>query len=327
LPKLTTLFEGLTMLIFDDKVPGFKLWELLRSLDLPKSGAVVVSMDFIRLHAECSRATLYRWLTSNTFFWEWKNVEVGHLWIRYKSPRQVRKAQEDGKPSRHSAMAIRAKAEALREGYKLLTEYTLSDHVLEFVCPNGHEHKSTWRRFQVGQRCGTCSGRYLSHEEVARQFSQFGYELLSHYTGSFAALTVKCPKDHQYETKWTYFQKGRRCPQCANINKGGYSQTEPGTVYYIRFDLPGKSIWKIGITNGTVKRRFSGEKTPYEIVWHQRFDDGKIPRKIELQTLRRYRAYQYKGAELQSGNTECFTIDVLGYDKPLAQLSLGLISV
>jgi hypothetical protein len=90
----------------------------------------------------------------------------------------------------------------------------------------------------------------------------------------------------------------------------------------VRFDLPSGPIYKIGITNRTVKQRFSNEKTPYVILWQERHEDGSIPPKLEKTILKKYKKYQYKGDELESGNTECFTIDILGYDKSIAQLKL-----
>jgi hypothetical protein len=57
-------------------------------------------------------------------------------------------------------------------------------------------------------------------------------------------------------------------------------------------------------------------------VWETRYEDGKIPQQKEREILKKYKKHKYKGHALVSGNTECFTIDVLGYDKPIVQLKL-----
>jgi hypothetical protein len=102
-----------------------------------------------------------------------------------------------------------------------------------------------------------------------------------------------------------------------------YRKEKPGTLYYIRFDLPtGESIWKVGITNTAIAKRFAAETIPYTILYQEHHQDGSIPPAREKVILRKHKAFKYKGKALQSGNTECFTKDILGYDKPIAQLNL-----
>lgn len=57
----------------------------------------------------------------------------------------------------------------------------------------------------------------ITHEFVKEQFKKEGYELLSkEYVDVHTKLEYICPKGHKCSTTWTNFQRGRRCPHCAN---------------------------------------------------------------------------------------------------------------
>jgi len=90
----------------------------------------------------------------------------------------------------------------------------------------------------------------------------------------------------------------------------GYNGLKPGSLYYVRFDLPDGPVWKIGITNKSASWRFISEPTPFTIVWEHSFKDGRRPQQLERLILQKYRQHKYQGKELKSGNTECFVIDV-----------------
>ena len=54
-------------------------------------------------------------------------------------------------------------------------------------------------------------------QEVYDFFKEQGYELLStEYKNAHQKLQYKCPEGHIHEITWNNFQRGRRCPDCAN---------------------------------------------------------------------------------------------------------------
>ena len=56
-----------------------------------------------------------------------------------------------------------------------------------------------------------------SFEEIQRYFAQFGYSLLStQYCDPHSLLKYKCPEGHIGQIRWTCFQQGSRCAQCAH---------------------------------------------------------------------------------------------------------------
>jgi hypothetical protein len=213
----------------------------------------------------------------------------------------------------------RVKAAFEAEGYVLRGEYVGAIAKLEFTCPAGHDWAMSWHNFQNGSRCAVCAGNVVTREQVRDAFEAEGYTLRSEYVNSSTKLEYTCPSGHDRAVNWSNFQQGNRCAECS---KYGYDPLLPATLYYIRFALETGWIYKIGITRNTINRRFSREKTPFTVIWQQHYEDGRVAHEIEQEILRKHKKYQYRGNALQSGNTECFTHDVLKLDRDKVQLGL-----
>ncbi len=208
-------------------------------------------------------------------------------------------------------------------GWLLRSKYKNNSEKLEFTCDRGHEHQISWGKFRQGKGCIYCAGMVVTHEQVEAEFNQRGWELLSKYERAHQRLEFVCDRGHQHQISYHSFKQHTGCGLC---NPGGYNREHPGRLYYIRFDFPDRPpLYKIGVTNRTVKARFSTEKSPYTVLLDEWHKDGSISYDKEQTLLKRYKKYQYKGPKLlESGDTECFTKDVLGLDKPMAQLPLPL---
>jgi hypothetical protein len=200
--------------------------------------------------------------------------------------------------------------------------YKTNTDPLEAICPEGHPRTinlaaltQSKARGSKGNGCAQCDGQVVTIDRVRKEMADRNYTLLSKtYKNNQQRLKVICPVGCVTTIQWGHFNGGGNCGICF---PGGYNKAHPGTIYYVRFDLPtGESIWKIGITNQTIAKRFAADKIPYTVLFEQRFDDGSIPPELENRMLKKYKAFKYKGKALLSGNTECFTKDVLRKDKP-----------
>ena len=80
-----------------------------------------------------------------------------------------------------------------------------------------------------------------SQEYVSNYYRENGYILSSIYKGNNNKDSVKCPKGHQIEIKFSGFQQGNRCPECAGNIK--LSQ-ETVSTYYKQFGYLLKSTYK-----------------------------------------------------------------------------------
>jgi predicted RNA-binding Zn-ribbon protein involved in translation (DUF1610 family) len=204
-------------------------------------------------------------------------------------------------------------SEIAKDGYTLKSQYENSETHLDIECDQGHRYPATWKNFQQGYRCPEC--RKLTQEYVASEIAKDGHTLRSQYKNSQTRLDIECDKGHRYYPTWSNFQQGHRCPGCSVT---GYQPTKPGRLYYIRFDFPdGLSLYKIGITNRTIKQRFYGESTPYIVLRDLYYEDGAEALEEEDRIKKRHAKDQYTGPSLLvSGITECFTRDVLKLDTP-----------
>jgi predicted nucleic acid-binding Zn-ribbon protein len=111
------------------------------------------------------------------------------------------------------------------------------------------------------------------------------------------------------------------CPKCAGR---GFNLGKPGLLYYVRVSNPfGEPVYKIGITNGTVRKRFRNDIAEITIIETWYFENGAEAFEMEQDVLNDYDADRWTGPDiLESGNDELFTVDVLGLDKGAGQLEL-----
>jgi hypothetical protein len=166
-----------------------------------------------------------------------------------------------------------------------------------------------------GRNCPVCSDTKLSTSEFidrSRDVHGDTYDYsLSNYVNAKTDVVIVCKKHGSFLQNPSTHLKGSDCPDCAVT---GYKTSKPGTLYYVRFDLPELTLWKIGITNRTVRERFLGFKVQPVVLWQQRWEDGTIAyeREYEIKYGGKYDQYKYTGDPLiESGYTECFTIDIM----------------
>jgi len=115
------------------------------------------------------------------------------------------------------------------ENYQLLTkEYKSNRQRLEYICPKGHYGSIALYSWKNGRRCNKCAiilranQKRNSLEKVYDIISNSEYKYLSgKYKNSKSKLIIKCNKAHIYQTTFSDFVVGKRCPMCATINCTG----------------------------------------------------------------------------------------------------------
>jgi hypothetical protein len=148
-------------------------------------------------------------------------------------------------------------------------------------------------------------GSLYDYSKVAYKTSHVHVEIICLVHGSF----WQSPVNHVRGNK-------SGCPGCA---LSGYDQTKPGSLYYIAVKTDdGRILYKIGITNLTIERRFPvADRARIRVVKIWRFDIGQRAAEREAEIISEFSRYRYYGPAILvgSGNTELFTKDVLGLDK------------
>ena len=110
-------------------------------------------------------------------------------------------------------------------GYKLLSkEYISSSEKLKIKCPQGHIYDVKFNNFKNGNRCPECQRIYrYTFDDIKEIVENKGYKLLSkEYVNNNTKLSFLCPNGHEYETIFSCFQQGHRCPECAKEYYGDY---------------------------------------------------------------------------------------------------------
>ena len=103
---------------------------------------------------------------------------------------------------------------------------------------------------------------------------------------------------------------GSGCPKC---NNHSFRYDLPATMYYVK--LNAGEAYKIGITNSTVKRRFSADSLiKVDIIKEWQYATGKEAYIAEQKILREFNMYRHNLSILINGNTELFNKDVLKLD-------------
>jgi len=210
-----------------------------------------------------------------------------------------------------------------------LSPYTQSSDHHTFICPKHGEQMQYGAALMSGRKgCGPCGREQaqasltLSHdvfvEKVHEHYPDIA-DTLSAYTKSSDKHTFICPKHGQQSQYASALMRGiTGCPGCST--GGGFDVTRPAILYYVRVTLPGKdSLFKVGITNRSVERRFTGDDR--RIIFTLQtidYEIGEDALAAETAILDRYSADAYMGpAVLSTGNTELFVRDVLGLNRKL----------
>jgi len=82
----------------------------------------------------------------------------------------------------------------------------------------------SWAAYKKGQRCSICTGnkRKTISEVYDYIFSNGDLCLSNNYNGAFSYLKIKCGKCNKvYNSTWTNYQSGKRCVNCAILNRTG----------------------------------------------------------------------------------------------------------
>lgn len=104
-------------------------------------------------------------------------------------------------------------------GYELISQYYTANKKIEVLCSKGHNFITTYGKLQSGRRCPYCSGKFIHVNDVRQELTKDEYTLHSNFTTTSSKIWIKCNEDHMFETTYTHYKAGRRCPIC-NQSKG-----------------------------------------------------------------------------------------------------------
>jgi len=137
--------------------------------------------------------------------------------------------------------------------------------------------------------------------------------------GDAENILMRCDTcDYEWTGKASYYgnlrTKDEGCPACSGKLRG-FQKDIPGTFYYLQVDTPDGPLYKVGITNLTVSKRFCKEDLAKITVLREiHFDIGRKAYDLERYYLDTFASFKYSGDPVlkSGGNTELFTRNIFG---------------
>lgn len=190
---------------------------------------------------------------------------------------------------------------------------------VEIICNNCNS--SFWQKphnHLNGNKCPNCFGTHKkTTEEFIRESKKVHKERYDYsnviYKNNSSKVKIICKScKNEFCQIPTDHINGSGCPSCC----GGFNPHLPAILYYIKVEKENRNFYKVGITNRTVSKRFSGEMCHITVIKTKIYKKGIDAYNDEKEILERFKEYKYSGIPvIKSGNTELFTIDILNLDK------------
>lgn len=206
-----------------------------------------------------------------------------------------------------------------KAGFRLSAgeSYKNVDVPVAVVCTQcGAPSNKSYACLRRGDGCNSCYGNNPPTQDQMRFVAQaqgLTFLDLTDYINAQSKMSSECLTcGHQWQPRFYSVKQGHGCPVC---NCRGFKYDRPGTLYYLRFIFDGTAVYKLGITNLTVEKRFERETVKPEILATQFFDSGWECYKEEQRLLKKHAEFAYSGQPLleYGGNSELFTEDVVSY--------------
>lgn len=180
-------------------------------------------------------------------------------------------------------------------------EQTPNNHLSGNGCPECAKDKVIRAAKEFEEKAKALHGDVYDYTEVS-------------YNNSSTKVKIICPIHGAFSQNPDNHLQGHGCPSCAEY---GFNKNKPAIVYYIKVNYNGIVAYKIGITNRTVKARFTNDDlSKITVIKTWEYLLGAEAYNHEQKCIKLYKDYKYQGeAILSSGNTELFTKDILGLDQ------------
>ena len=201
-----------------------------------------------------------------------------------------------------------------------LVDYKDSKTKLKIKCLEHGVYETNPNNHLRGKNCPLCSRVYqgtkrMTQEEFIinsqkKHNYKFNYDNIK-YKLSNLSVTVTCPIHGEFDVTAGSHLHGTGCKYCTNEKSQGQKyKNKETTIYYVY--LPEFDLYKIGLTQTSIAKRFRHEPVELEVISSKLFKNGLEALILEQLILSKYRNVKYNGNKiLISGNTELFTEDIL----------------
>lgn len=166
----------------------------------------------------------------------------------------------------------------------------------------------------AGKGCNKCANNIQSQDEIVERFKSVHKDIYDYskvlYKNMHTKVKIICPKHGEfYQKPSDHIFNLQGCPSCGS---SCFSTQKPGTFYVLKVLHEDKVYYKIGITNKSLKQRYSSkhDKSRIKQCFKYTFKNGYLAQDMEYKLLQYFRMTKANINILLSGNTEILTQDV-----------------
>jgi len=146
-----------------------------------------------------------------------------------------------------------------------LVEYRNKSAKVKIICPEHGVFEQAANVHLKGNGCKYCSGKKFTKEmfvkkAIEKHGDKYNYSNVI-YVDNDTKVEIVCKEHGSWHTTPSNHLKGTGCPKCT---KYGFNKNKPGILYYLKIVHEGTVLYKIGITNKSVKERFCKETASIE---------------------------------------------------------------
>ena len=199
-----------------------------------------------------------------------------------------------------------------------LVKYVSPQSKVLIICPIHGSFEQSPHNHLLGKECTKCVRKdwalnnFIKKSILVHKL-KYNYNK-SEYVSNNTLIEIGCYLHGSFLIYPSQHLNGRGCLGC--ISKGGFDKNKSAICYYIKFELENQTLYKIGITNISVKNRLRGmrinEGVKTTILQELRFEYGKDALDMERGILKEFEEFKYQGMPIMdNGNSELFTKDIL----------------
>lgn len=219
--------------------------------------------------------------------------------------------------TRKEQITILNKANDNKYNYSKMKHYTNAKDKLKIICKKHGEFFQSYNHHKKGAGCPKCGNNTLIEKDFIKEANKIHSSKYNYSIVKIILMTkrvdILCPVHHIFKQTPSAHLNGSGCPECSN---GGFCSTKPAIFYYLKIFHENKYYYKIGITNRTIKKRYSlTDMKKITILMENHYKLGGEALRLETQLKRSYKKDRYIGKPiLKSGNSEIFVKDIMQLD-------------
>ena len=180
-------------------------------------------------------------------------------------------------------------------------------------CSKGHRWDCVPSSVLSGQGCPYCAGNIKRTTDEFAKLTSF--KVLGDYVNKETPILLECDQGHRWLARPGHITNSKSgCPECST---SGFDKNKPAICYYVKITKNNETYYKVGVTNRTVRDRFSSDRDKTILILKETwYATGREALEAEQAILYKFKGERQNITEFLRGrgNTELFEYDILNLD-------------